>query len=47
MKIKTLWSVKFEGKTFPVTIAAESFLEAVAKATKMSEKIVSVQYLAY
>jgi hypothetical protein len=47
MKIKTLWSVKFEGRTFPVTIAAETFLEVVEKAKKVSEKIVSISYLAY
>ena len=45
--MKTIWSVKFVGKTFPVTISATSFLEAVEEAKKISEKIVSITYLAY
>lgn len=43
----TIWSVKFEGKIFPVNIKAPTFLDAVEEAKKISEKIISIEYLAY
>lgn len=45
--MKSWWSVKFKGKTFPVNIQAYTFLEAVEEAKKISEDIISLQYLAY
>lgn len=43
----TTWSVRFEGKILPVAIKAPTFLEAVEEAKKISEKIISIEYLAY
>lgn len=43
----TIWSVKFEGKILPVSIKAPTFLDAVEAAKKISEKIISIEYLAY
>ena len=43
----TIWSVRFEGKTFPVNIKAITFLDAVEEAKKISENIISIEYLAY
>ena len=43
----TMWLAKFKGKTFPVTIKAPTFLEAVEEAKKISNDIISIEYLAY
>jgi hypothetical protein len=45
--MKTLWEVKFEGRTTTIVLSASTFLEAVEQAKAISEKIVSVSYLAY
>jgi len=45
--MKTQWIVKFEGKFTPEIIGASSFIEAVEEAKKISEKIISIQYLCY
>lgn len=46
-KTKTQWEVKFEGSFAPMVIGADSFLDAVEQAKKISDKIVYIQYLCY
>ena len=45
--MKTMWEVKFEGRTTTTVLSASTFLEAVAQAKAISEKIVYIVYLAY
>jgi len=43
--MKPQWMVKFQGKFLPVIVSADSFLAAVEEARKISEEIVSIEYL--
>lgn len=45
--MKTQWEVKFAEKFLPTIVSADSFLEAVEEARKISEEIVSITYLCY
>jgi hypothetical protein len=45
--MKTIWEAKFEGKITPMIIHADTFIEAVEEARKISDKIVYVKYVAY
>lgn len=45
--MKTIWEARFAGKMVPMIIHADTFLEAVEEARKVSDKIVYVKYLAY
>jgi hypothetical protein len=45
--MKTAWVVKYEGKITQEVIYADTFLEAVEEAKLISEKIISINYLAY
>jgi hypothetical protein len=45
--MKAMWDCKFEDMIFPQIVRADTFLEAVEEARKISEKIISIVYLAY
>lgn len=45
--MKTLWEVTFKGRFAPVIVKADTFLDAVAEASKMDGEIIAVAYLAY
>jgi hypothetical protein len=42
---KAFWEVKFEHKLTPMLVRADTFLEAVEEARKISDKILHITYI--